>query len=167
MRTLTVMFLIHRLDGMHRGVQVHFFLFSMPRVTHNTKVESTFLNFNWLQVWLLYCPHRLLPQVCINTNYRSITCLKSNYILTFWQGANNFVQSIFEFCVKFDQVWHFFSVFFLCCCSANKNNKHVNTKTFAIGTNFWENCCIFWQNCKGVDIFGHDCMHIWGILINS
>ncbi len=88
---------------------------------------------------------------CLNTNYRSITCLKSNYFLQFWQGANNFVQSIFEFCVKFYQVWLFFSVLFWCCCSANKNNKHVNTKTFAIGTIIWEKfsdriarCRYFW-----------------------
>ncbi len=93
---------------------------------------------------------------CLNTNYRSITCLKSNYFLKFWQGANNFVHPILEFCVKFYQILLFF-FFFLCCCSGNKNNKHVNTKTFAIGTIFWEKCCIFWQNCKGADIFGHDC----------
>ncbi len=29
---------------------LHFFIFSMLSATHNTKVESTFLNFNWLQV---------------------------------------------------------------------------------------------------------------------
>ncbi len=60
-------------------------------------------------------------QVCLNTNYRSITCLKNNYFLQFWQGANKFVQSILELYVKFYQVWHFFPVF-LCCCRANKNN---------------------------------------------
>ncbi len=92
------------------------------------------------------------PVICLK-------CLKSNYFIQCWQGANHFVQSIFEFCVKFYQVRFFFSVF-LCCCSANKNNKHVNTKTFAIGTIFWEKCCIFWQNCKGADIFGHDCIYI-------
>ncbi len=99
-----------------------------------------------------------LPQVCLNTNYRSITCLKSNYFLQFWQGANNFVQSIFEFCVKFCLT---FLLFFFCCCSANKNNKYVNTNTFDIGTIFWEKCCIIWQNCKGANIFGHDCMYIY------
>ncbi len=52
-------------------------------------------------------------QVCLNTNYRSITCLKNNYFLQFWQGANTFVQSIFELYVKFYQVWHFFPVFFV------------------------------------------------------
>ncbi len=30
--------------------------------------------------------------------------------------------------IKFD-----FSSVFLCCFNANKNNKHVNTKTFSIG----------------------------------
>ncbi len=34
--------------------------------------------------------------------------------------------------------------FFVCgSCSASKNNKHVNAKTFTIGKIFWEKCCIF------------------------
>ena len=28
--------------------------------THNTKVESTFLHFNWLQVWFIYYQHLVL-----------------------------------------------------------------------------------------------------------
>ncbi len=63
----------------------------------------------------------------------------------------------FEFCVKFYQVWLFFSFF-----SSAVQTKTISTwipKTFATGTIFWEKCCIFWQSCKGADIFGHDC--IW------
>ncbi len=35
----------------------------------------------------------------------------------------------------------------------------MSTKTFATAIIFWEKGCIFWQNCKGADIFGHDCMY--------
>ncbi len=115
--------------------------FSPCSVWHTTQRLS--------QLFSILTGYCYLLQVCLNTNYRSTTCLKSNYFLQFWQGANHFVQSIFEFCVKFYQVWLFFSVF-LCCCSANKNNKYMNAKTFAIGTIFWEKCCIlhnflFWK----------------------
>ncbi len=46
-----------------------------------------------------------LPQVCLNTNYRSITCLKSNYFLKCWQGANNFVLSIVAVQTKTTNTW--------------------------------------------------------------
>ncbi len=41
---------------------LHFFRFSMLSVTHNTKIESTFLHFNWLQVWLILSTPFYLPQ---------------------------------------------------------------------------------------------------------
>ncbi len=69
----------------------------MLSVTHNTKVESTFLNFSGCKCDYYIAHTCYLPQVCLNTNYRSITCLKSNYFLQFWQDGNNFVQSIFTF----------------------------------------------------------------------
>ncbi len=96
-----------------------------------------------------------LPQVCLNTNYKSITCLKSNYFLQFWQGAKNV-----EFCVKLDQVWLFFCLF--CVVAVQTKTINVKTKTFAIEKILREVFCfqvfIFWQNCKGANIFGHDCM---------
>ncbi len=123
----------------------------MLSVTQNTKVESTFLHFNWLQVWLLNCPHLLLATGVSKYKLQEHHMLEKQLFLQFWQGANHFVQSIFELFVKVYQGWHFFS-FCVCCCSANRNNKHVNTNIFAIRT-------IFWHNCKGADIFGHDCVY--------
>ncbi len=97
-----------------------------------------------------------LPQVCLNTNYRSITCLKSNYSFNYYIKVPVILSR-----PSFSSVWkfikfHFSSLYFLhkhflCCCSANKNIKHVNTKTFAIGR-------IIWENCKGADIFGRVCV---------
>ncbi len=99
---------------------------------HTTQRLSTFLLFNWLQVWLLYCPHLLLAtgvskshawKAIISYNFDKVPIILSSPILSYmW----NFI--------KFD-----FSSLFLCFCSANKNNKHANTKTFAIGTLFWDN----------------------------
>ncbi len=95
-----------------------------------------------------------LPQVCLNTDYRSITCLKSNYSFNYYIKvpvilSRPFFGFVWKF-IKFD----FSSLYFLCCCSANKNIKHVNTKTFAIGR-------IIWENCKGADIFGRVCVYIY------
>ncbi len=84
-----------------------------------------------------------LPQVCLNTNYTSITFLKSNYFLQFWIIVNTFVQSIFEFCVKFDQVLTFL-------CKDNKrgwicNWSKMTVKIFIMSQNISisNKCCSF------------------------
>ncbi len=62
------------------------------------------------------------------------------------------VQSIFWVLCDFSSLFFFSAL----------QTKTISTwipKTFATGTIFWEKCCIFWQSCKGADIFGHDC--IW------
>ncbi len=94
---------------------------------------------------------------CLITNYRSITCLKSNYFLRFWQGANNCVQSIFEFCVKFYQVWLFFCFFVLFQCNKQTREYQNICNCSNFSNNFRDNGCIFWQNCKGANIFGYFC----------
>ncbi len=63
-------------------------------------------------------------------------------------------------CSRFD----FSSVFFVVPMQTKKN-KHASTKTFATATIFWEKGCIFWQNCKGADIFGRICIYRGGITI--
>ncbi len=37
--------------------------------------------------------------------------------------------------------------------------KHLQLEQFSECCIFL--CCIFWQNCKGADIFGHDCIYIY------
>ncbi len=60
-------------------------------------------------------------------------------------------------CIRFD----FISVFFVCVLFQWKKIYKINTwvpKKFATATIFWENGCLFWQNCKVADIFGHGCI---------
>ncbi len=61
---------------------LHFFLFSVLSVTHNTKVESTFLHFNWLQVWLLYFPHLLLATGVSKYKLQDHPMLEKQLLLT-------------------------------------------------------------------------------------
>ncbi len=96
-------------------------------------------------MWLLYC------------NYSEKQLCLTIYVLQFWQGANHFVQSIWVLCEILSSL-----TFLLCCCVVAVQTKTISTwkpRQFAIGTIFRDKCCIFWQNCKGAYIFGHDCIY--------
>ncbi len=126
---------------------LHFFLFSMLSMTHNTNVESTFLHLNWLQVWLLYCPRLLLATGVSKYKLQEHHMLGKQLFLTISTRCQSFCPVHFwVLCEILSSVTSLLCLFLcVCCCSAN--NKHVKTKTFAIGIIFWEKCCIFWQNC--------------------
>ena len=64
--------------------------------THNTKVELTFLNLNWLQVWFLYYQHLLLATG--EFKYK----LKEHHMLEIqlWKGASHFSSPYLELCVE-------------------------------------------------------------------
>ncbi len=128
------------------------FLFSVLSVDTQHKVESTFLHFNWLQVWLLYFPHLLLATGVSNTNYRTIPCLKSSYFLQFWQGA------IFEFFVKFYQVWLFFV--FLCVVAVQTKTIACEYQNICNWNNFLREVLHFLTELQGY----RDCVYIFTVL---
>ena len=81
---------------------------------------------------------------------------------------------IFEFCVKWCQIWLFSSVFF-CCPNALKGNKRVY-QTFVIATLFWEKWCIFGKSSRCASTFVHDCISSvksnkkwsqWSLILNT
>ena len=101
--------------------------------------ESTFLNFNWLQVWFLYYQHLLLTTGEFKYKLKEQHMLEIQLFLTILKRCQT---PFFEF--------------FVCFSNANKIKKHVNTKAFVIATIFWEKWCIIWQKCRGANIFDHD-----------
>ncbi len=150
-----------------RAMFFHNFLLSNPRqlvtlfsfppcsVWHTTQRWSQLVSILTGCKCDYYITHTYyLPQVCLNTNYSSIT-VETQLCLTILTRCQSFcpvhLSSVWNI-IKFD-----FSSLFLCCCSANKNNKHGKPRQFAIRTIFQDKCCNFWQNCKGAYIFGHDC----------
>ena len=100
--------------------------------TNNTKVESTFLHFNWLQVWFLYYQHLLLATG--EFKYK----LKEHHMLEiqFWKGANNFVQSIFGvLCGMIADLAFFLRFFFVFPMQTKEINmwipKHLQLQQFS------------------------------------
>ncbi len=103
---------------------------------------SNFLHFNWLHVWLLYCPHLLLATGVSKYKLQEHHLLEKQF-LTILTRCQSFLSSPF-FCSVWNfikQVWLFFSVF----CVVAVQTKTISTwyQTFAIGTILWDKCWIF------------------------
>ncbi len=96
----------------------------MLSVTHNTKVESTFLHFNWLQVWLLYCPQQLLATGVSKYKLQEHHMLEKQLFLTILARCQSFCPVHFWVLCEILSS----STFLLCfCCVIAVQTKTTNT----------------------------------------
>ncbi len=134
---------------------LHFFLFCMLNVTQHKR----WVNFSpfelWLQVWLLYCPHLLLATGVSNYKLQEHHLLEKQLFLTILTiiVSSPFLSSVWN-SIKFDFSSVFF-VLFQCNKQTREYQNICNCSNFS--NNFRDNGCIFWQNCKGANIFGYFC----------
>ena len=85
--------------------------------THNTKVESTFLKFNCLQVWFLCYQHLLLATGEFNYKLKEHHMLEIQLFLTILKRCLILSSPFLEFCVEWSRIGLFFLsfvVFFQC-----------------------------------------------------